>query len=323
MGLGADLIYQPRAILDLRLAIGLGIFRAALRLLADFIAQDNEPWAYYVGAALGEIAVATGGLGAVATMYVVADTLDMYLLHSADGSEVKVFVDGIEDVTIDTFTGVGPEWRLLNLIGLGAGIIHRVDIVNFGPSSDPNATGIPWLAIGPVTIPNGYALEAQGPMALYNISYSVLDSDGDVATLPVKVKAETHTIAQIQEAASDLALLIDTILDGQVTAIAITLDATLPGGLKAVPVAGCENQRGALFSFTLDGSPYRHSIRLPAFKEALFTGKAVNTADTAVAAFVTAVTTGVAVTGPATVEPANPFEFEYGALVSAIKSFRK
>lgn len=319
------MLYQPQVVFDLRIAFGLGILRAALRALGDFIAQDNEPWAYYVGAALGETAVATGGLGAVATMYVVCDALDTYLLHSADGSEVKVFVDGIEDVTVDTFTGTGPEWRLLHLAGLGAGVLHRIDIVNHGPSSDPGATGVPWLAIGPVTIEDGYARKAQGPMALYNISYSVLDADGDVATLPIKVKAESHTIAQIQEAAQDLAVLLDTILDGQLTGIAVTLDADLPGGLKASPVAGSENQRGALFSFSLDGSPYRHSVRLPAFKEGMFSGKEVDVLDPDVVAFTTAMTNGITVTagGGATVEPANPFEFEYAALVSAVKSFRK
>lgn len=321
------MIYDPRPVFDIRLAIFAGLYRAAVKAAQDFIAQENKPWEYYLGMAFGGTALATGGIGAVATIYAVGESVDLLLFHSPDGSSVDLFLDGVLHSTVDLFVDTSPDWFTKSITGLTPGILHRIDIVNNVNTNPAKTSPINWLGIGTVTV-NGegaYIQERSGIMSLYNISYSILDGDGDVDTVAVKVIAASHTIAQVQEAAQDLAALIDPIIDGKITGIAITLEASLPGGLKASPVAGSENQRGALFSFNLDGSPYRYSVRLPAFKESLFAGKSVDVEDADVDAFVDAMTGGIAVDagGGATVEPANPFEFELASLANAVKSFRK
>lgn len=320
------MIYSPREVFDLRAAILAGIVKALVSAAADFLAEDNKPWEYYVGVGFGGTVAATGIPGASATVYVVGTGVDLLLFKSPDGSSVDLFLDGVLSTTVDAFTDDLPEWFTVG-VAFAPGVLHRIDIVNNVNENPAKESPINWLAIGDIEVlgSGAYAQGKSSPMSLYNISYSLLDDDGDVDTFAMKVIASTHTIAQIQEAAQDFALLLDEVTGAQITGIAVTLEASLPGGLKSSPVATIENQKGATLSFTLDGSSYRDSLRIPAVKVGLFAGKNLNTSDTDVTALITAITDGITVTagGGATVEPANRFEYEYSALASAVKSFRK
>ena len=322
------MIYAPRDVFDLRLAILTGIFKAITSAAVDFIAEENKPWEYYLGVGFGETSVAaTGWVGASATVYFVGETFDTLFLHSPEGSSVDLFLDGVLYTSVDTFLDDVPAWQAFGIAGLAGGVLHRLDIVNAVNENEEKTSPINWLAFGEIEVggEGAYAQGRSSGMATYNISYSLLDDDGDTDTFAIKVLAASHTMAQITEAAQDFALLLDEVTGSKIAGIAVTLEASLPGGLKSSPVGTIENQKGATLSFTLDGSPYRDSMRIPGVKVGLFTGKNLNTADTDVDALIDAITGGIVVTADsgATVEPANRFEFEYASLASAVKSFRK
>lgn len=319
------MIYSPRDILNFFSQAKAGFFGALATLLLDLVTGQSKPWSYYIGTGIGSMAAATSIPGFGAAIYAIGDTVDALLFKSPDGSLVRVYLNGIAHSAIDTYAAA-QAWETFNINGLVGGVVNRIDFVLEAPSPNPAATGTPWLAIGDITVNNGTARERYAPMALYNISYSLLDADGDTDTLAIKVKAENHTIAQIQEAAQDFAVKLDAVTGSQITDISVTLSASLPGGLKGAPEANIENQMGATLSFTLDNSPYRDSIRIPGVLPALFAGKElITTQGAAVDQLVDMITTGITVTtgGGAVVEPANRFEFEYAALASATKSFRK
>ena len=319
------MIYQPRDIINFFRELKGGFISALGELLVDLLTGEAKPWSYYVGTGIGSMAVATSIPGLGAAIYVIGDTVDALLFKSPDGSLVRVYLNGIAHSAIDTYAAAGI-WEAFNINGLVGGVVNRIDFVLEAPSSNPEATGTPWLAIGPITVNDGSALGRKATMALYNISYSLLDSDGDTDTFAIKVIASTHTLAQVQEAAQDFAVALDAVTGAQITSIAVTLEAALPGGLKATPDGSIENQKGATLSLTLEGSPYRDSLRIPGVKPALFSGKAlITTQGEAVDAVVDMLTGGIAVTtgGGAVVEPSNRFELPYADLVTAVKSFRK
>lgn len=320
------MIYAPREVFDLRLAILQGIYRAIISAAVDFVAEDNKPWEYYVGVGFGGTAAATGIPGAAATLYVVGEGVDVLFFHSPDGSSVDLFLDGVLAETVDTYLGT-PDWLTFSMIGLSPNVLHRLDIVNRVNDNEDKTSPINWLAIGDIEVfgDGAYARKSNN-VALTNISYSLLDSDGDTDTFAIKVLSASHTMAQLVEAAQDFAVKLDAVTGSKITDIAVTVSASLPGGLKSSPDSTIENQKGATLSLTLDGSPYRDSLRIPGVKPALFTGKElIVTGGGAGQNLVSMLTDGIEVTADsgATVEPANRFELEYAALASAVKSFRK
>jgi hypothetical protein len=313
------MLYQPRQIFNVRENVELGIGGALLAAAGDFISGTNKPWTYY----LGTSALATGIPGAAATLYVVGDTVDAIFFKSPDGSDVRIFLNGIATASLDTFA-VAAVWETFSIIGLTPGIVNRLDIINYGPSPAPGATGIPWLGLGPVTVnytSEGY-IQGARRMAIFNCSYSIQDADGDRHSVVIPVPRGTLTLPEITGFMEQQAALLDAVIDGKVVEMRVEVQVAVPAGLKANAVANSEVQKGALFTFDLDGTGYAHSIRIPAFTPALFSGNAVNTADADVTALVNSITTGLTISGTP-VAPSNPFEFDIEGLSSAKKSFRK
>lgn len=159
-------------------------------------------------------------------------------------------------------------------------------------------------------------------MALLHIGVSIIDDDGDVSTCVIKVPQGTLTLAEMVEFGQEIATLVDAISDGKITEISLILNLQLPGGLKANPVAFSEVQKGGLFAFSANGTPYRHSVRVPALTPSLFAGNAINTADADVAAFIAAMEDGLDATGTQ-VQPSNKYEMDIVSLLTAVKSHRR
>lgn len=156
----------------------------------------------------------------------------------------------------------------------------------------------------------------------FSIIYSIRDEKGRVSTTEVRVPAATP-FAEVVEFGGAMALLIDPLISGQITRIGLVFDYTLIGGIKTAPVAGSDVEEGARFSFLTENNfPMR--MRLPTFLESLIVPgtKLVDTADTDVATFITAMTEGIDLAGVlGIVEPSDSREEDVVSLVEAVEQF--
>lgn len=119
-------------------------------------------------------------------------------------------------------------------------------------------------------------------MAIQNaiVSYTVIDADGDQASIPIYVSYDdaTATLATITTWVQQVAGYLDAITDTQVTKINVQLSVSIPGGLKPAAVAGSDVERTGLITYNLTtpaGKAYGQDI--PGFATDEFTGDAINT----------------------------------------------
>lgn len=112
-------------------------------------------------------------------------------------------------------------------------------------------------------------------MALVNtISFQITDFAGGVKSMTVYFPA-TATAAEMAEFVTDFSPLLDEVIDGKITAATVTTQATLPGGLKADPVSGNTVHEGALLSYDAADTVYTHSVFVPSWENAGFSGDTV------------------------------------------------
>jgi hypothetical protein len=102
-------------------------------------------------------------------------------------------------------------------------------------------------------------------------------------------------------------------ITGGVAYVDFDLDATCKTSV-AIAQAG---KQGALFTFSLDNSPYVESYFVPGVLPTLLTGKEVIVDSGAGQAFAAAITAGLVV-GATTIQPCNKFSFDCVALLSAL-----
>ena len=259
------MIYQPRLVLDLRVALASGIFRAVTLAISDFIAGDNQGWAYYLGAALGYTAAATGIPYATATMFVTCEALDAVFFHSPDGSDVDIYVDGLLTATIDTFEESGTSWEAFGGIILD-GLRHRVDFVNSPSTNGDKTSTINWFGIGAITATGGAQIIERGtPMAVYTLSIPSTDAQSTKPKSFTCYLPSGMTLANIQLLASAICTPLDAVLAGVLSRPEVLIQLDLPGSLKAAAVAGVNNRRGLLLSLLTSGQPT--SIWTPGVRE--------------------------------------------------------
>lgn len=264
-------IYQPRLAFDLRAALLSGVVQALELALLDFVSQDNKPWAYYVGAALGYSAAATGIPNATATMYVVGQTVDLALLHSEDGSDVQLFLNGVLYTTVDTYTAAGNSWGVASIALIG-GLLNRIDIVNAPSTNGAKTSAINWLGLGAVTI-NGTGAELRTRSMAYDvITFHAEDAEGGrQASYPYRVAAG-QTRAQLQTVVNTVAPLLDAVTAAKLASVDVLLALDIPAGVKANPNALSMNERGGLITFSTTG-PRRDSIWIPAILPSIAPGE--------------------------------------------------
>ncbi len=158
-------------------------------------------------------------------------------------------------------------------------------------------------------------------MSLVHVGYRIADADGDTSSMSIKIPLGTLTLAELVEYAEEMAVLIDDCIDGVIQEITIQTSVSLPGGLQASPIAGCEVQKGALLSFVAAGTPYRFSVRVPAFTPAMFVANAVDGTDDDVIALLAGFTAGLDATGTQ-VQPCDKYENDLTSYLEGVKSFR-
>lgn len=131
----------------------------------------------------------------------------------------------------------------------------------------------------------------------WTVLYSIQDEKGKTSTTEINLATAT-TFADADIMAGQMALLIDDMITGAITRIGIVATVDLPVGLKATAAANSDVEEGARFQFrTANG--FFSGLRLPTFDEAAIIAgtKNVDLTDADVAAFVTAMVSGLDTSG--------------------------
>lgn len=316
------IIYEPAPKwFSLRDSLTAGLKQAVTLGAIDFVAQSLKPWAYYAGVLGGNAAVATGIPGAAATIYVVGDLLDYYVFKSEDSSDLRVFLNGVQISSIETYA-VSQIWEAAQQINLQSGYVNRVDFVNYGVGAT-NAGSIPWMALADITVSGGEEILLRSNTLMPNtLAVRISDSETDtrLATVPVYLPTGL-TLAEIQ-AYSDLVVAeIDDITGGKVEAVEVTLSLDLPGAIKGAAEAGVLNERGGLIPFTTSG-PRGDSVRIPAIKTTIMPGDSFAATQADVAALITRLTTSTDISGTG-VQPQTANGFNWLVASDGKKSFRR
>jgi len=159
-------------------------------------------------------------------------------------------------------------------------------------------------------------------MALtYTITYTFTDDSGDSATTAINVPT-TFTLAQYTEFVRGMAAFIDDIVSGVVSFADFTIGVDLSGLTANTVAATSDVEEVDSFKFlTAAGRPVL--IKIPGTTEAdvVANSDALDQVDTEIAAFITAMVTGVAVTG-GTISPCDVDSESIASLVYAREEFR-
>jgi len=148
------------------------------------------------------------------------------------------------------------------------------------------------------------------------LSIKILDDAGKSKTLPAFFTSSV-TPANIQTFLTAFAPLADAVVDGVLESASLTLDLTLPSGLKSAPVEDSTVRRGATESFATPGR-FDWSLYVPSFSLSKITGGNIDISDADVIAFNAAY-----VTGAGGFTPSNGLGLDLTALLHAMEAFRK
>lgn len=326
------MIYQPSPnLFNVYLALGQTALAVLVRFAADYTQRKNEPWAYYVGYGLSSAAMAGGIKNSALQIVGLATAVDaavrIFFEESPGAAEVEIFLDGVSQAVLD-LNGVGAVIDLIvNLPN--DGMNHTIDIVNLGSAigvSNPTD----WLSVLQIETTSTELIE-QGvvPMSNFIISFRIQDAKSaatsrvrNVQSASFFVPASTYTLADITAYHNALAAAVDAVSEGVIIDSSIQLSPTLPAGLKSSAVANSDVQEGGLIGYSVNGSNYRHSIRIPAFVSAKFVGAALNLTDSDVVAL-EELLNGTTQTNGKAIKASDQYSNEIVAAIAGSKSFRK
>lgn len=135
-------------------------------------------------------------------------------------------------------------------------------------------------------------------MAVNQILFRLQDGESDVkrATLPFYVPTGL-TLAQYQAFADTAAPVVDDVTGSKIAEIDLNVALTVPGGVKASPIANTVNERGGLIGMETAGQ-FNDSVRIPNILWSIMTGDSFSLADPAIAAFTLLLTAGDGVVFP-------------------------
>ena len=156
----------------------------------------------------------------------------------------------------------------------------------------------------------------------YTILFSIQDAKGLLSTTEVNVPGAS-TYAQAQSFARELSKLIDPLISGAITRIGLVQTVSLPVELKASADTGADVEEGARFQYRTDGGFFT-AMRIPTFLESKIqpNSRAVNLTDGAVAAFNTAMLSGIDLPDSlGTVQPCDKRDEDIVALTAAVEQF--
>jgi hypothetical protein len=159
------------------------------------------------------------------------------------------------------------------------------------------------------------------------IIYSIADEDGKLSSTEIKIP-DSALMTNAVIFASEMAQLIDPLIRGVIRRIGIAFILDLSGvtGIKSAALSGADVEEGARFGF-LSANGFPTSLRLPTFDEVFVIPATdqVDVADTDVAAFTTAMISGIDLTGAGgtgTLSPTTNREEDIVSLTYAVESFQ-
>lgn len=125
------------------------------------------------------------------------------------------------------------------------------------------------------------------------VSYTVLDGKGETSTIPFYIPSST-ALGDVAQFATALKQLLYELLGGEITAINFTIPVAVGVSSSNILDPDSDVQERALFTFS-SADNFLRQISLPTVVETVFSAgsKLVDLANVDVAAFVTAVLSGV------------------------------
>jgi len=316
------IMYRPEEIFNVKNAVGGAVVKATALAASDYLAGNNQPWAYYLGAIFGQAAMATGIIGAATTIYVIGDTLDFYVFKSPDGSDLRYFLNGVQLASLDTYAATSA-WELIQNVILAPNQVNELTFVNYAASVTGGASGIAFLTLGDMTVFGNNAFAYQGEsvhMANDVITFRTQDSEtgADLGAIPIYIP-HGFTVSELQTWADLAAKELDDAMNVKVVEIDLLMPLTVVGTVKASPVANSLNERGGLLTFTTSGD-YADSVRLPGILTSLMPGDAIATTNALITAIITRLTTQ---TTAANIRPVTKHSFNWLAIRNGKKSLRR
>lgn len=118
------------------------------------------------------------------------------------------------------------------------------------------------------------------------LSIQVMDADTEKTSMDIPFVNSTGLLADIVSWATGLLTALDVVVDVQLMKVKVCLSIPIPGGAKSSPVAGAEIERNGLIGFATPAVVSNYSENIPGFAYSKFVGNKINTADTAVSAYI-------------------------------------
>jgi len=156
------------------------------------------------------------------------------------------------------------------------------------------------------------------------IRFNFIDAKGKTSFTKIRVPTG-FTIAQYTEFGIAMGQFIANMSACQVTGCSASVAVDLSGlGLKSAAATVADVAQKGYFAFTSAATGFFKRLRIPTFNETLVSAGSdnINTVDSGIAAFTTAMTNGIVVTG-GTVQPSTERGQDLTALTDAREVFRK
>jgi hypothetical protein len=156
-------------------------------------------------------------------------------------------------------------------------------------------------------------------------SFTIKDKSGVPATCLVYVAydAVTETVGALAGNIAALGGLLDAITDGVITDCRIIIDVAPDPSWKTVAVANTDTEQTGLFNFNQANSKYVQGVDVPCFKDSLIVSGRINLAATAVANWITNLTSNDGIGLSTTVFANSKFSNALESLRDAAVTFRK
>jgi hypothetical protein len=149
------------------------------------------------------------------------------------------------------------------------------------------------------------------------LSYTIQDDAGAKSHVNVFL-SHLLTVANIQAFSDTLVPHLDLVTGGQIVSASVALAIDLPGTEKQAPLADHAVQKGALFGYNATGTVYRWSQFIPAIRETLVTGGAIDVGAQACLDLISDM-----VDGSGGIEPTDRYENDLAGSLGAELRFRK
>jgi hypothetical protein len=161
-------------------------------------------------------------------------------------------------------------------------------------------------------------------MAIFLISYGILDAKGKTGRTLVPVPRAALTLAQVSGYAVALGEHLDNIIDGKIVSADVRMGIDISGivGAKATPVINSDREEGVNMSYTAAGTDYTFGIRIPSVAQALLSGEFIDDSSALVQAFNAGITAGLDISGQ-NVAASDRYENDLLTFIQGKKTFRK